>query len=43
MNRGIRWMHLAKRQARHKRRRLLGDTGTRLENRITPNHLQPNF
>lgn len=43
MNRVIRLMHLAKLQARHKRRRLPGDTGSRLENHIAPNHLQRDF
>ncbi len=43
MNRVIRLMHLAKLQARHKRRRLPGDTGSRLESHIAPNHLQRDF
>ncbi|MBS4046879.1 MAG: transposase [Alphaproteobacteria bacterium] len=43
MNRVIRLMRLAKLQARHKRRRLPGDTGSRLENHIAPNHLQRDF
>ena len=36
-------MHQAKLKARHKRRRLPGDTGERLENHIAPNHLQRVF
>ena len=43
MNRVIRLMRLAKLQARHKRRRLPGDKGSRLENHIAPNHLQRDF
>ncbi len=43
MNRVIRLMHLGKLQARHKRRRLPGDTGRRLENHSAPNHLQRDF
>ena len=43
MNRVIRLMHMAKLQARQKRRRLPGDTGSRLENHIAPNHLQRDF
>lgn len=43
MNRVIRLMHQAKLQARHKRRRLPGDMGSRLENHIAPNHLQRDF
>lgn len=43
MNRVIRLMHQAKRQARHKRRRLPRDTSNRLENHIAPNHLQRDF
>ena len=43
MNRVIRLMHLAKLQARHKRRRLPSDTGSRLENHIAPNYLQRDF
>ena len=39
----IRLMHQAKLKARHKRRRLPGDTGERLENHIAPNHLQRVF
>ena len=35
-NRVIRLMHQAELQARHKRRRLPGDTGSRLENHIAP-------
>jgi transposase InsO family protein len=43
MNRGVRLMRQAKLQARHKRRRLPGDMGSRLENHIAPNHLQRGF
>ena len=42
-NRVIRLMHQAELQARHKRRRLPGDTGSRLKNHIAPNHLQRDF
>ena len=43
MNRVIRLIHLSELQARHVRRRLPGDTGSRLENRFAPNHLQRDF
>jgi transposase InsO family protein len=43
MNRVIRLMHQAKLQARHKRRRLPGDTRSRQESHIAPNHLQRDF
>lgn len=36
-------MSQAKLQARRKRRRLPGDTASRLENHIAPNHLQRDF
>jgi len=42
-NRVSRLMQLAKLQARRKRRRLPGDTASRLENHIAPNHLQRDF
>ena len=42
-NRVIRPMHQAKLQAHHKQRGLLGDTGSKLQNHITPNHLQRDF
>ncbi len=43
VNRIIRLMDLAKLQARHKRRRLSGDAGSRFENHVAPNHLQLEF
>jgi len=42
-NRVSRLMQLVKLQARSKRRRLPGDTASRLENHIAPNHLQRDF
>jgi putative transposase len=42
-NRVSRLMQLAKLQARRKRRRLPGDTASRPENHIAPNHLQRDF
>jgi putative transposase len=42
-NRVSRLMQLAKLQARRKRRRLPGDTASRPENHIAPNHLQREF
>ncbi len=42
-NRVSRLMQLAELQARRKRRRLPGDTASRLENHIAPNHLQRDF
>ena len=43
MNRVTRLMHQAQLQARRKRRRPPGDTASRLENHIAPNHLQRDF
>lgn len=43
VNRVARLMKQANLQARRKRRRLLGDTTSRLENQIEPNHLQREF
>ena len=43
VNRVARLMKVANLQARRKRRRLPGDTASRLENHIAPNHLQREF
>lgn len=43
VNRVARLMKVADLQARRKRRRLPGDTASRLENHIAPNHLQREF
>ena len=43
LNRVARLMKLANLQARRKRRKLAGDTASRLESHIAPNHLQREF
>lgn len=43
VNRVVRLIKVANLQARHKRRRLPGDTASRLENHIAPTHLQREF